>query len=265
MNLNVPGIGLCCALASAALGCGDERTYIGDGGGYHVELMADAVPTFVGERGETLFIVEQRIEVPVIAPTSAELADLGQAAARYPGLPFPRLPWVARGALAIEVDFALENLTESEQQIAVIANGFNEFHEYQPGVVVIDEQPTPDYAQWEWVYKLAPRKRVGRTIREDEFDEMAVDLATVVNGAPNSNQVVFFENNSSDDPRNQPFIPPVIPGLCGFRLGMRTTSAASATLDASVRVRDVAGLLAEPDDDVLLVQPQVFTPIAPES
>jgi hypothetical protein len=264
MKLNVPGIGLCCVLASVVLGCSDERTYIGDGGGYHVEIMADAMPTFVGERGETLFIVEQRIEVPVIAPTAAELSALERAAADYPGLPFPRAPWLERGELAIEVDFVLENLTDSEQQIAVIANGFNEFHEYQPGVVVIDEEPTPDYAQWEWVYKLAPRQRVGRTIREDEFDEMAVDLATVVNGAPNSNQVVFFENNSSDDPRNQPFIPALIPGLCGFRLGMRTTSAAGATLDASVRVRDTEGLLADSEDEVLLVQPQAFTPVAPE-
>jgi hypothetical protein len=258
-------IGLACCLASVAPGCNDERTYLGAGEGYHVEIMADAMPTFVGERGETLFIVEQRIGLPVIAPTAAELADLEQAAASHPGLPFPRAPWVERGALAIELDFVLENLADSEQQIAVIVNGFNEFHEYQPGVVVIDEQPTPDYAQWEWVYKLAPHQRVGRTIREDEFDEIAVDLATVVNGAPNSNQVVYFENNSSDDPRSEPFIPALIPGLCGFRLGMRTTSAAAATLDASVRVRDRGGLLADAGDELFVVQPQPFTPVAPES
>jgi hypothetical protein len=265
MNLSAIAIGIACVLASMALACNEERTYLGEEGGYHVEIMADAMPTFVGDRGETLFIVEQRIEVPLLAPTAAELAELEQAVARYPGLPFPRAPWVERAALAIEVDFVLENLADSEQQIAVIANGFNEFHEYQPGVVVIDEEPTPDYSQWEWVYKLAPHQRVGRTIREDEFDEIAVDLATVVNGAPNSNQVVYFENNSSADPRNQPFIPPVIPGLCGFRLGLRTTSAAGATLDASVRVRDGEGLLADPDDDVFLVQPQPFLPVAPES
>jgi hypothetical protein len=271
--MNAPGIGsqlarsigLPCALAFIALGCSDERTYIGEDGGYHVEIMADAMPAFVGDRGETLFIVEQRIEVPVLAPAAAELADLEQAAAQHPGLPFPRAPWVKRGALAIEVDFALENLADSEQEIAVIANGFNEFHEYQPGVVVIDEVPTPDYSQWEWVYKLAPRQRVGRTIREEEFDEIAVDLATVVNGAPNSNQVVYFENNSSNDPRSEPFIPALIPGLCGFRLGLRTASAAGATLDASVRVRDAGGLLADPDDEMLRVQPQTFTPVAPES
>jgi hypothetical protein len=258
-------IGLASALALLALGCSEERTYIGEGGSYHVEIMEGAMPTFMGERGETLFIVEQRIEVPVIAPTAAQLADLTQAAARYPGLPFPRAPWVERGALAIEVNFVLENLADSEQQIAVIANGFNEFHEYQPGVTVVDEEPTPDYSQWEWVYKLAPHQRVSRTIREEEFDEIAVDLATVVNGAPISNQVVYFENNSSDDPRSQPFIPPVVPGLCGFRLGLRTASAAGATLDASVRVRDSAGRLADPDDEVLVAQPQAFMPVAPES
>jgi hypothetical protein len=245
--------------------CGEERLYIGEDGRYRVEIAADTAPTFMGERGGAIYIVEERVDLPVVAPSAMALADLTQAASNYPGLPFPRLPWVERGALQIEVDFILENLADAEQQIAVIVNGYNEFHEYQPGVVVIDETPTPDYSQWEWSYELAPRQRVSKTIREEEFDEAAVDLATVVNGAPNSNQIVFFENESSSDPRSLVFIPAVVPGLIGFRLGLRATSAAGAKLDASVRVRDTSDRLAQSDDAPLRVQPQLFMPVAPES
>jgi hypothetical protein len=259
-----------CVLALGGLcgigaGCSDERVYIGENGRYRVELTADAAPTFMGARGGAIYIVEERVDLPVRAPSESSLADLTQAAGGFPGLPFSRLPWVERGALPIEVDFVLENQDDSPRNITVIVNGWNEFHEYQPGVVVIDEEPTPDYAQWEWSYKLGPRKRVTRTIREESFDEMAVDLATVVNGAPNSNQVVFFENKSSTDTRNQAYIPAVIPGLIGFRIGLRATAASPATLDASVRIRDTDDRLANSGDATIDVSPAIFTPVTPES
>lgn len=259
---------LSCALSLALLlgaGCSDERVYIGDGGRYHVELTASATPTFMGAEGGAIYIVETRVQLPVRAPSAAVLSDLTQSATRYPGLPFPRLPWVERRALPIEVDFALENQDDAVHDITVIVNGWNEFHEYQPGVVVVDEEPTPDYAQWEWSYKLAAHQRVTRTIREESFDEVAVDLATVVNHAPNSNQVVFFENKSDTDVRNRPFIPPVIPGLIGFRIGLRATAASAAVLDASVRVRDAGDRLAGSGEAVLEAAPQIFMPITPES
>ena len=72
---------------------------------------------------------------------------------------------------------------------------------------------------------------------ESFVDEMAVDLATVVNGAPNSDEVIYFENNSATDTRSRPFIPKVIPGLIALRLGMRATAASNVLLEASVRVR----------------------------
>lgn len=252
-------------LLSFTSACSDDRVYIGEGGRYRVELTADAAPTFMGEEGGAIFIVEERVELPIIAASDAALSDLTQSAGRYPGLPFPRLPWVGRGALPIEVDFVLQNMEDAQHQVTVIVNGFNEFHEYQPGVVDIDEEPTPEYAQWEWSYQLAPLQRVTRTIREEAFDEMAVDLATVVNNAPNSNQVVFFENKSSTDTRIQPFIPPVIPGLIGFRIGLRATGSFAATLDASVRVRDAGDRLAGSGDPTFEAQPQPFAPVTPEN
>jgi hypothetical protein len=209
-------------------------------------------------------VVEERIELDVAAPTDLALEDLRVAADSFEGLPYPRLPWVERDDLGIQVDFVLDNLDDQEREVAVIVNGFNEFHEYMPGVTVIDDEAVVDYAQWERLYQLEPQQRMARTLREEDFDEVAVDLATVVNGAPNSNEVVFFENKSSDDPRAEPYIPAVIPGLVGFRLGLRANAAANLLLEATVRVRDRSERLIDDGEQVLEAMPEAFVPVAPE-
>jgi len=247
-------------LLAASSGCTEERRYIGEDGFYQVALSESTTAAYESEDG-ALYIVEQRVELPLSVPPETAIEDLRQGAEGYMNLPFDRLPWVERGDLAIEVDFTLSNLEDAERQVAVIVNGFNEFDEYMPGVTVIDEEPTPDFSQWERVYELEPRQRLSRTIREEDFDETAVDLATVVNGAPNSNQVVFFESKSSADERLREFIPPVIPGLAGFRIGLRATGAARIVLDASVRVRDAGGRLADEGTRPFEVNPEPFMPV----
>jgi hypothetical protein len=56
----------------------------------------------------------------------------------------------------------------------------------------------------------------------------------------------------------------VIPGLVGFRLGLRATAAANVLLEATVRVRDHGSRLVEEGGDVLQARPEPFTPMAPE-
>jgi hypothetical protein len=243
--------------------CTDERRYLGEGGLFQVALTSSTEPAFASDDG-ALYIVEQRVELPVPEPPRTVLADLREGASRYEDLPFPRLPYVARGDLEIEVDFTLHNLDGGARAVAVIVNGYNEFHEYQPGVTVIDDEPTPDFSQWERLYLLEPRQRIARTIREEEFDEMAVDLATVVNGAPNSNAIVFFENKSSDDERSRAFIPAVIPGLAGFRIGLRATEAANVLLEATVRVRAASDRLADEGTLLFRIDPEPFMPVSGE-
>jgi hypothetical protein len=243
--------------------CTEERRFLGDGAPYQVALTENTAPAFASDEG-ALYVVEQRIELPIRVPTELALRDLNEAASGFPGLPFPRMPWVERDDVAIEVDFTLANLDGAERQVAVIINGYNEFHEYMPGVTVIDEEPTADFSQWERLYELAPDERIDDTVREEEFDEAAVDLATVVNGAPNSNEVVFFENKSSRDERSRAYVPPVVPGLCGFRIGLRATAAASILLEATVRVRDAGDRLAAMSAEPFAVRPAPFMPVTVE-
>lgn len=261
MTHALPAIVVVAALASLGA-CTDERRYIGEDGKVEVELRMDTEPAFMDDE-TAIFIVEERVELPVTQPSQTALGDLSQAASAFEDLPFARLPWVERGDLEIQVDFRLANLDDESHQVSVTVNGFNEFDEYEPGIVVIDMEPVPDYSQWERLYDLDPKEQISGTIREEEFDEVAVDLATVVNGAPNSNQIVFFENKSATDTRSQRYIPEAIPGLMGFRLGLRTTGKSRIKLTASVRVRDAGQRLAAPGALPFAVEPELFTPVSP--
>lgn len=246
----------------ALTACSTEPQYIGDGKLYQVALTADTMPALQTEEA-ALYIVETRAELQVREPTAAEMSKLTNAGDR--ARPFPRLPWVVRDDIPIQVDFTLSNLDDAKHNITVIINGVNEFFEYVPRVLVDEEQAIPLHSQWERSYDLGPKQRLAATVREEELDEMAVDLATVVNGAPNSDEVIYFENNSATDTRSKPFIPKVIPGLIALRLGMRATDASNVLLEASVRVRDEADKLAQKGDQALEVLPQPFESVVPEN
>jgi hypothetical protein len=251
-------LGLC----PLALACGDTRSYVGDGKLYQVALTTSTAPAIQSKEG-ALYIVETHAELPIRQPTSAELATLRDGAKQFKMLPFPRLPWVERAELELQVDFTLSNLDDKPHDAAVIINGANEFHEYVPGVSVTERSVLPLHSQWERSYTLAAKSRITGTVREEELDEAAVDLATVVNGAPSSDEVVYFENKSATDPRSMKYIPPVIPGLTALRLGVRTTESMSLLLEATVRVRDVGAKLAGAGDKQLKLMPVLFDSVTP--
>ncbi|MDQ3036418.1 MAG: hypothetical protein M3Y87_28730 [Myxococcota bacterium] len=250
--------------------CHSDRRYVTPEGGttWQLAFPPDAPPFFTGE-DLSVFLVEQAIELPVRAPTDEERSALRTADERGLG-PYPRRPWVERGAYEILIEGTLSNLSDERQRVAVTVNGINEFHEYMPGVTVVGDDVVVDFSGWEHTYELDPGERVSFTIREEELDEVAVDLATVVNGAPNSNQVVFFQNQSAHDRRSQMYIPPIVPALVGVRLGLRVeagedaTAAPPAALEAVVRVRDLQDRIVSAGEASWdLPQAAPFAPVTP--
>jgi hypothetical protein len=248
-------------LAGTAVACAEERSYVGDGV-HTVAITEDTPAAFETEEG-ALYMVERRIDLPIRNPAESVIADLQQGA-QGRELPFPRLPWVERGDVETQIDFTISSLDDEAHQIGVIVNGYNEFHEYVPGVIEIEDEPVPQFSQWETLLELGPFERITGTVREDELDEVAVDLATVVNGAPNSAAVVFFENKSSEDPRSRQYIPSVVPGLVGVRIGLLALEQAVVVLEATIRVRDVNDKVADDDEVMLVPMPQEFMPVTEE-
>ena len=250
-------VGWCAVLLVALVGCSDDQL-IGEDGFYAFAMTQGTPPTFEGEEGEQFFVVEERIEFPIEIPTDMEMAELE---ASMPA-PYARMPWVVRGDYEIEIDWVLINLMDARRDVTIQLNGINEFHEYSPGFVVIDEEAVSEFNQWERTIRLEPFERRFGTIREEEIDEIAVDLATVVNGAPNPHLVVHPENQM-DDPRTSPFIPEVVPALTGIRAGLRTTASADIVIEMTVRIRDDEGKVVRNLDNAWeLPVPELVLPSA---
>lgn len=246
--------------AGLTTGCLSERRFMTpEGGGPWMVTIDEDTPPFLMSEDVTVFLVEQRIPFEFREPTEDELEALNDTGGV--DIPYATLPFVQRDDIAVQIDWTLSNLADVSVTATVQVNAINEFHEYQPGIQVVDDELVVDFSNWERSIRLAPGERRTGTIREEELDEAAVDLATVVNGAPNANQIVFFENQSAHDRRAQMFIPDVVPALTGVRVGLRSTAAQPLLLELTVRVRDERQILVQGADEPWeLPAPELFSP-----
>lgn len=242
------------ALSSAALGCIEEQRY-------HVldetvVLTADAQPAYVTEDDEPVFRVDRAFSLRITPPSARAFSALSEGPADARG-PYPRLSWVGLHDLDLQLDYALENQSGEATVVTITLNGVNEFHYYAPG--------PENFHQWEHRVALAPGERIHGSVTDVELAEIAIDLATVVNGAPNSNLVVDVRSQSDRDPRVAPFIPPTIPGLVGIRAGLETGAALPLTLTLTIRGSDHHDRAAKRGERTWeLPTAAPFTPIVPD-
>ena len=247
-------------LGLVALGCADQEYYGGEN--KLVSLaMTDTTPPIAMADDTALFLVEERIELAIAEPDQEDLDRLAmQRGDIADPFPYDRLPWVRRGHFEVQLDWALTNLDDMPHRVDVTVNGFNEFHEYLPGFVIEDDEIILDFSQWERSYVLEPNERRVGTVREEQLDEVAVDLATVVNGVTNANAIVHPNNHSSSDDRAAPFIPEVVPALTGVRVGVRSFEAANVVLELTVRTRDEHDRIVRSSRRWELPVPTLFEP-----
>jgi hypothetical protein len=258
------------AAALALTGCLEEQRYAIER--ESVRLRANAEPAFVDDDDNAIFVAQRRFELQIRPPMDAILQQLGQAAQGM-NLPFPRLPWVEYEDVEIRVDYVLENRSDEEVSAMVFLDGINEFNVYTPG--------PEDFHQYERRLAVPAQGRVEGTITELEMDEVAVDLATVVNEVmikgddeddpPNSALIVQFQSQSTRDPRVKPYIPSTIPGLVAFNMGVQTGGlgggemAPELFLRLSARVQDHGDRVAERGESRwTLPTPVEFVPVVPE-
>ncbi|MGE0785112.1 MAG: hypothetical protein AB7S26_05440 [Sandaracinaceae bacterium] len=245
-------------------GCLADTRYFGPGEqseGVWAFALDSTTPAYIESEDGSIYIIEQRVVFDFREPTDDELADMADVGSLQ--VPYASLPFVRRHDIEIQVDFTLSNLGDSGASVAVTLNGINEFNEYAPGAQIIDEELVADFSGWERAYDIGPGERIQGTIREDEIDEIAVDLATVVNGAPNPNQIVYFENQSSLDARSLMYMPDLIPALTGVKIGLRAEgNDVPIMIEASVRIRDLRHVLVQGADEPWeLPTPTVVSPM----
>jgi hypothetical protein len=247
------------AFVAVASGCTDVK-YLGPDG-YYAFAMTDETPAFEETDENAVFIVEERIEFPIREPSGETLARLTQEGEEL-GLVWPRAPYVERDDYRLELDYLLVNLDDEERRVTVTVNGISEFTEYSPGVVVDEDRIIAEYAGWERLLVLEPLERRSGTVRAEELDEVAADLASVVQpGVTNPNTLVHPDSQSDRDPRAIPFLPPVIPGLVGLKVGLRVEGeAANVVCEVTIRVRDDADRIVGEARAWQMDPPEVFMP-----
>jgi hypothetical protein len=241
-------------LAALAGACVEEQRYVVENAAF--AMTADAEPAFVNDDDDELFIVTRTFGFPISPPSELALGRLNSAPAELVA-PFPRAPWVTVDDVEYTLDFVVQNGSGDTVNVLVGLDGVNEFNVYTPG--------PEDLHQWERRFAIPAGGRERFSVTTLEMREIAVDLATVVNGAPNSNLVVQFENQSGRDDRVEPYIPEALPGLVGVVASLTTSAAASVQLELSVRAEDHGGRI--PSRGAArwqLPAPTPFVPVVPE-
>lgn len=249
--------------ALALVGCNLQQSYVTPDGQTVIQLaMPEGTPPLAMSRESVLYSVETNVYLPVRQPTDAEMSALWST---QPA-PFERMPWAQRGDYEIEIALVITNVDTMRISTTATINGINEFNRYLPGFSINDNAIVPDFSQWERTWSLMPGERRTITVREEELDEIATDLASVVNtsvmfGTPDpvtmmaptcsdiANELVYFQNQSGIDARSRMCVPTVVPALVGFVLGLRAegdpgSAPPAVAIEASVRVRDLHGRLA---------------------
>ncbi len=262
-HLLVAGI----ACAFAVNGCSNGATQVAP----PIALgMSDKLAPFYMDENTTLYEVQVAVPLPIRKPTATDLAAL---TGKDP--PYPRPPFLLDSDEQIEIHYTLTNLDTQSHVVELLIDPWNEFVRYRPGITVIsDEETLPNLSGIDEYFVVAGMSRTTGTITQDDTNDLAVKLATVENimaqpGAnmsgvmtdgPEStdmsgttqliNHVFNIQNRTNTgDPLFTKYIPPVIAGLTGWDLGLRTSEPANFAVEISIDLTDLNGnRIVQPGD-----------------
>jgi hypothetical protein len=253
-----PALAPAALCAAALLGCGDdveertlEQTIV-------VGMTSNMAATYDDDE-ITFYEVKAPIDptLPIERPTQAELETLRQ----YPTPPYGRRPWLFHDELELQLTWTLSNLDPDDRAVRILIDPWNEFGRYWPGFTVTDAQQGEQLPNLSGIdlYLIVPGTASGRESRVRgvftwaDMDELAIDLATVINvietvqpaegeeydpRASYVNHAFDVRNRSDDDPLIAPYIPAAIPALTGFDVGLRTFEPANVAIEVSIELRD---------------------------
>jgi len=254
--------------------------------------MTSTMAAYYSDEELTIYEAQKPVPFPVKAPSASELASLGPTPA---GTPYPHAPYLTAADESIEVHYTITNADSSDHTVWLLIDPWNEFVRWNPGVsVVSDEETTPNFG-YDLPFLVPATSRIEGTITTDDMQEIAIKLASVENllaspqaqgsmdggaggdggAAPDdpdqssmnqnafdataiANNIFNPQNRSNgNDPLYTPWIPPVIAGLTGFDLGLRTYEQANVAIEITIDIQDVNGNRFLPPNSS---QPQIGEP-----
>lgn len=223
-------------------------------------MSAQQAPVF-SDQELTLYESKIPVQLPILAPTQQERAELKGGVQ-----PYGREPWLKLDDTKVRVTWTLTNLDKDPHDVELLIDPWNEFARYWPGMQLTDPQEQrfePNLSGIDIIYYLegsgsGAASRMHGTFTTQDMDELAIDFATAMNiiknppaTSPNQNNYAGpitlvnhafnVQNRSYDDPLIAPYIPKVIAGLTGFDVGLRTREPANVALEFVVELLDPNG------------------------
>jgi hypothetical protein len=229
-----------------------------------VGMTASTAP-YYSDGNLTLYEVQLPVRLPVRRPTQAERQALGGTP---PGTRYPHMPFLLSSDESVEVHYVISNIDTVQHAVWLLVDPWNEFVRYRPGVTVVDEDTTVPNESFEPGgpgFVVQPQSRVEGTITTDDMSELAIRLAAAENYlmspqvlalespdagttdnslSPTSiaNHIFDGQNHSNEnDPLFSPYVPPVIAGITGFDLGLRSMEPANVAVEITIDVQDLNG------------------------
>jgi hypothetical protein len=223
-------------IAPLGAGCGgrrEERTL----GPYVVAITKETPAAFTADDA-SIFQVGTSIALP--------LRDRPSGLPRQ--APYPGGVWITPERLRVQASYVISNLEDEELKVGILFDAWNEFVWYSPQIRVVDDDVIPDRSTVDRLVILPPRARVQGRVAYDDFERVALALATIVGGAPNPFHVLDPQTQIRLSPLSAPYVPAVISGLTGFDVSLRTTRAARVAVEVVVELLDLDEILVELGD-----------------
>jgi hypothetical protein len=231
--------------------------------------MTSAMPAYYSDENTTIYESQRPVPLPVRRPTSSETSSPAPKST-----PYTHAPYLLASDESVEVHYVITNVDTSMHSVWLLIDPWNEFVRWRPGITVVSDDVTVPNNGYDLSFSVAPQSRVVGTITSDDFLEIATKLASTENlldssfatmmatadggdpsyTGPSVNNLcnnIFDSLNraNSGDLLYTPWIPPVIAGVTGFDLGVRTYEQANVAVEISIDIVDDNGnRFVQPDD-----------------
>ncbi len=220
--------------------------------------MTDKIAPFYQDEQTTIYQVSTPVSLPVRRATDDERQALGKTSP-----PYPREPFFKAGDARFTIRYTITNVDDKQRIIELLLDPWNEFVRYRPGVNTADtEMAQPNLSGIDKFFVLPPKSHVEGIFTPDDMTELATDLATAQGIAAKPpamdgdfagpglyNRAFNIQNRKGyDDPLLKQYVPPVIAGVTGFDLGIRTAEPGNVAVEIVVDVEDRNGDRILPED-----------------
>jgi hypothetical protein len=217
--------------------------------------MTETTPPAFDDGQTKIYQVTEEVRLPLREPLSGERPE-GKVD------PYPRAPFHVVRDTRITVRWTLSNLEDKQNIVELLFDPWNEFVRYSPGVNAGGEEALPNFSGNQRFVILPPLGRVEGILTPDDVLELATDLATCMaldkqkppaGSAPDPNnpasgpalfnRAMNTENRSTVtfDPVLAKYIPPVVAGLTGFDVGLRSAGPVRVAVELVIDVEDLQG------------------------